>query len=82
MKRAVITGMGLVSPLGNNLAETLNALKEMQSGIRLQEEYQERGLRSHVAGSIHIDIKSALTVNCADLWVMQRPIRTSLWLKL
>jgi len=60
MKRAVITGMGLVSPLGNNLAETLNALKEMQSGIRLQEEYQERGLRSHVAGSIHIDIEERI----------------------
>jgi 3-oxoacyl-[acyl-carrier-protein] synthase-1 len=32
----------------------------MQSGIRLQEEYQERGLRSHVAGSIHIDIEERI----------------------
>ena len=56
MKRAVITGMGLVSPLGNNVAETLDSLKETRSGIRFQEEYKELGLRSHVAGSIHIDV--------------------------
>ncbi len=55
MNRAVITGMGLVSPLGNNMAETLDSLKETRSGIRFQEEYRELGLRCHVAGSIHID---------------------------
>ena len=33
MKRAVITGMGVVSPLGNNIAETLTSLKETKSGI-------------------------------------------------
>ena len=60
MKRAVITGMGLVSPLGNNLAETLNALKEGQPGIRFQEAYKELGLRSHVAGSIHIDVEERI----------------------
>ena len=41
MKRAVITGMGLVSPLGNNKAETLESLKETKSGIKFQEEYKE-----------------------------------------
>ncbi|MBL4679095.1 MAG: beta-ketoacyl-ACP synthase I [Pseudomonadales bacterium] len=57
MKRVVITGMGLVSPLGNNKAETLDSLKETRSGIKFQEEYKEMGLRSHIAGSIDIDIE-------------------------
>ena len=39
MKRAVITGMGVVSPLGNNLADTLASLKETRSGIKFQEAY-------------------------------------------
>lgn len=60
MKRAVITGMGLVSPLGNNIAETLDSLRETRSGIRFQEEYKELGLRSHVAGSIHIDVEALI----------------------
>lgn len=60
MKRAVITGMGLVSPLGNNTAETLDSLRETRSGIRFQEEYKELGLRSHVAGSIHIDVEALI----------------------
>ena len=55
MKRAVITGMGLVSPLGNNKAETLDSLKATRSGIKFQEAYKEMGLRSHVAGSIELD---------------------------
>lgn len=57
MKRAVITGMGIVSPLGNNLAETLDSLKATRSGIRFQEAYAEMGLRSHIAGSIELDFE-------------------------
>jgi 3-oxoacyl-[acyl-carrier-protein] synthase-1 len=60
MKRAVITGMGIVSPLGNNIAETLTSLKETKSGIKFQDAYKEMGLRSHVAGSIDIDIESMI----------------------
>ena len=55
MKRAVITGMGVVSPLGNNLNETLESLRNTRSGIKFQESYEEMGLRSHIAGSIDID---------------------------
>tara|TARA_R110002072_G_scaffold3830_8_gene27430 strand:+ start:21464 stop:22684 length:1221 start_codon:yes stop_codon:yes gene_type:complete len=58
MKRAVITGMGLVSPLGNNKIETLDSLIETRSGIKFQEAYKEMGLRSHVAGSIEVDIEA------------------------
>ncbi len=55
MKRVVISGMGLVSPLGNNKAETLQSLKETKSGIKYQPVYEEMGLRSHIAGSIDLD---------------------------
>ncbi len=60
MKRVVISGMGLVSPLGNNKEETLISLRETKSGIKFQEEYKEMGLRSHVAGSIDIDVESMI----------------------
>ena len=60
MKRAVITGMGVVSPLGNNIPETLTSLRETKSGIKFQDAYKEMGLRSHVAGSIEIDIESMI----------------------
>lgn len=52
MRRVVITGMGIVSSLGNNKTEVLASLQTGKSGITYQPEYAERGLRSHVAGSI------------------------------
>jgi 3-oxoacyl-[acyl-carrier-protein] synthase I len=52
MRRVVITGLGIVSSLGNNKDEVLASLKAGQSGITYQPEYAERGLRSQVAGSI------------------------------
>ncbi|MDP1659984.1 MAG: beta-ketoacyl-ACP synthase I [Methylotenera sp.] len=52
MRRVVVTGMGIVSSLGNNKTEVLASLKAGKSGITYQPEYAERGLRSHVAGSI------------------------------
>ncbi|MAU92333.1 MAG: beta-ketoacyl-ACP synthase I [Gammaproteobacteria bacterium TMED182] len=55
MRRAVITGLGIVSPLGNSVPLTLASLKATQSGIKHQPIYEEMGLRSHVAGSIEID---------------------------
>jgi 3-oxoacyl-[acyl-carrier-protein] synthase-1 len=52
MRRVVITGMGIVSSLGNNKAEVLDSLRHGRSGITYQPEYEQMGLRSHVAGSI------------------------------
>ena len=52
MRRVVVTGMGIVSSLGNNKAEVKDSLYEGRSGITFQPEYVEMGLRSHVAGSI------------------------------
>jgi len=52
MHRVVVTGMGIVSSLGNNKLEVLKSLQQGRSGITFQQEYAEHGLRSHVAGSI------------------------------
>lgn len=57
MKRVVITGMGIVSCIGNDKETVLESLREGRSGIKFQESYKEMGFRSHVAGSIDIDLK-------------------------
>lgn len=56
MKRVVITGMGIVSCIGNELDTVLTALKEGKSGIRFNESYAEQGFRSQVSGSANIDL--------------------------
>jgi len=56
MRRVVITGMGIVSCLGNDLTTVAQALKAGKSGIRFNEEYKERGLRSQIAGVPDIDL--------------------------
>ena len=55
MKRAVITGLGIVSSIGNNQAEVLASLKAGKSGISRAEEFAEMGLRSQVWGNIKLD---------------------------
>ncbi|MEJ2256532.1 MAG: beta-ketoacyl-ACP synthase I [Woeseiaceae bacterium] len=57
MRRAVITGLGVVSCIGNNKDEVLDALKSGRSGIVANETFKEMGLRSQVSGSCHIDLK-------------------------
>ncbi|HGJ5874265.1 MAG TPA: beta-ketoacyl-ACP synthase I [Arsenophonus apicola] len=54
MKRAVITGLGIVSSIGNNQQEVLASLKTGRSGIRFSEEFEKMGLRSHVWGNIQL----------------------------
>lgn len=61
MRRVVITGMGIVSSLGNNKSEVLDSLRHGRSGITFQPEYAELGLRSHVAGAIkNLDIEALI----------------------
>lgn len=55
MKRVVVTGMGIVSCLGNDTTAVLDALRNSRSGIKFQETYKELGFRSHVAGSVDIN---------------------------
>ncbi len=57
MRRVVITGMGIVSCLGNDVDAVLDSLKNGKSGIRYKEEYKEVGMRSHIAGYPLIDLK-------------------------
>lgn len=60
MRRVVVTGMGIVSSLGNNQSEVLRSLQEGRSGISYQPEYAEQGLRSHVAGSVRLDYQDLI----------------------
>lgn len=55
MKRAVITGLGIVSSIGNNQAEVLASLKAGRSGITFSQEFADLGLRSQVWGNIKLD---------------------------
>jgi 3-oxoacyl-[acyl-carrier-protein] synthase-1 len=56
MRRVVVTGLGIVSSIGNNRAEVVDALKAGRSGIEFCDTYAEMGFRSHVHGSLKIDL--------------------------
>ena len=58
MKRVVVTGMGIVSSIGNNCKEVLTSLQHLKSGITHSAVFAEKGLRSQVEGSINIDTKA------------------------
>ncbi|EIH9092832.1 beta-ketoacyl-ACP synthase I [Escherichia coli] len=55
MKRAVITGLGIVSSIGNNQQEVLTSLREGRSGITFSQELKDSGMRSHVWGNVKLD---------------------------
>jgi len=56
MKRVVVTGLGIVSSIGNNSDEVLESLKLGKSGIVHADVYEEMGFRSHIHGSVDIDL--------------------------
>jgi len=56
MKRVVVTGLGIVSSIGNNRKEVVDSLKEGRSGIAFSDVYKEMGFRSHVHGPVNIDL--------------------------
>jgi len=56
MRRVVITGLGIVSCLGNNQEEVCQSLLNSKSGISFSEEYKEHNLRSHIHGKPNIKI--------------------------
>ena len=60
MRRVVVTGIGIVSSLGNNANEVEASLKSSKSGISFQPEYEEHGLRSQIAGSINISVEELI----------------------
>jgi 3-oxoacyl-[acyl-carrier-protein] synthase-1 len=56
MRRVVVTGLGVVSSIGNNAEEVLDSLKAGRSGITANEDMKEYGFRSQIAGSIKLDV--------------------------
>lgn len=66
MKRVVITGLGIVSSIGNNKSEVLYSLLHVKSGISFSEEMKQYGMRSHVCGNIKLD-----TSQCIDRKIMR-----------
>ncbi len=56
MRRVVVTGLGIVSPIGNNVQEVTAALQAGKSGIEASEAMKEHGFRSQIAGTLKLDI--------------------------
>ena len=60
MKNVVVTGMGIVSCIGNGLDEVLSSLKKGKSGIQHNPVYKDMGFRSHVSGSIELNLSDLI----------------------
>ena len=60
MRRAVITGIGIISCLGNDKNTVATNLKSGKSGIKYNSSYAEMGLRSQVSGSIELDLHETI----------------------
>src|SRR6201996_7541869 len=60
MKRVVVTGMGIVSSIGNNTQEVLASLREARSGVVRADKYAELGFRCHVHGAPTLDASEAV----------------------
>ena len=60
MRRVAVSGLGVVSSIGNNKAEVLDSLKAGRSGIRFCDTYAEMGFRSHIHGDIKLDVGDVL----------------------
>jgi len=60
VKRVVITGLGIVSSIGNNKQEVLESLRQGRSGIEFNQEYADLGFRTHVHGAIHLDLTALI----------------------
>ena len=80
MRRVVVTGIGIVSSIGNDKEEVRRALKEGRSGIVAAPEYKEMGFRSHVHGAIKLDPETAIDrrlryyADGATAVVLRRPL--------
>ena len=60
MKNVVVTGMGIISCIGSGLNEVLSSLKNGKSGIKSNPTYKEMGFRSHVSGSIDLNLSELI----------------------
>ena len=60
LKRAVITGLGAVSPIGIGISEINKSLLEGRSGITINSEYKEMGMKSEISGSINLNLSELI----------------------
>lgn len=60
MRRVVVTGIGIVSCLGNNKEEVLDSLQQGRSGIKHNQSYVDVGMRSHISGSVEINAEELI----------------------
>jgi 3-oxoacyl-[acyl-carrier-protein] synthase-1 len=60
MRRVVVTGLGVVSCLGNSKAEVTDSLRAGQSGISFNSRFDEMGMRSKISGSVDIDLNELI----------------------
>ena len=60
MKRVVVTGLGVVSSIGNNVAEVTQSLRDGKSGIEFVPQYKELGFRSQVAGTVKLNVEELI----------------------
>ncbi|HEY5930238.1 MAG TPA: beta-ketoacyl synthase N-terminal-like domain-containing protein, partial [Burkholderiales bacterium] len=60
MRRVVVTGMGIISSIGNNTQEVLASLREAKSGISQSDEFAKHGFRCQVAGAPSFDSEAAI----------------------
>lgn len=60
MKRVVVTGLGIVSSIGNNQSEVIDSLKFLKSGLSFSQEFKDADMSSHVWGKVDIDLKNHL----------------------
>jgi len=58
MRRVVVTGLGIVSSIGNNADQVVESLRQGKSGISLSPEYRDMGFRSHLHGKPEIDLEN------------------------
>ena len=74
MKRVVVTGMGIVSSIGNSTQEVVASLREARSGITAAEEYSQLGFRCRVHGAPNLDPTEMLDRRVhLVLFVKERP---------
>ena len=60
MRRVAVTGMGIVSSIGNGTQEVVASLREARSGITAAEDYAKLGFRSQVHGSLKVDLDTMI----------------------
>jgi 3-oxoacyl-[acyl-carrier-protein] synthase-1 len=60
MRRVVVTGLGIISSIGNNAAEVTDSLKDAKSGISFDQSHKDMGFRSQVSGQIKINLQESI----------------------